>query len=280
MVEWALLTRSQKKLYRDVMRETFRNLAAVGQKWGDQTIKYVYRDPKKSRRRQVLKRCEHEESRQRGKMFSWNLEYIINMKTGIKPCETHVCGQACTGHLSYERHIVSDSGHTKRPYKCKKCGKAFKWPCDLRNHERTHTGEKPYKCQQCGKTFGCSTYYRRHARTHTGEKPYVCMHCGKGFRCSSFLQIHERIHTGEKPYVCTHCGKAFTRASTLRIHERNHNGEKPYVCEQCGKAFREYGKMKRHEKIHTRQKSYVCEHCWKVFRFSSSFQKHERTHAR
>jgi hypothetical protein len=29
-VEWALLTRSQKKLYRDVMRETFRNLAAVG----------------------------------------------------------------------------------------------------------------------------------------------------------------------------------------------------------------------------------------------------------
>jgi KRAB domain-containing zinc finger protein len=29
-VEWALLTRSQKKLYRDVMQETFRNLAAVG----------------------------------------------------------------------------------------------------------------------------------------------------------------------------------------------------------------------------------------------------------
>jgi KRAB domain-containing zinc finger protein len=28
--EWALLDASQKKLYKDVMQETFRNLAAVG----------------------------------------------------------------------------------------------------------------------------------------------------------------------------------------------------------------------------------------------------------
>ncbi|EHB17535.1 Zinc finger protein 791, partial [Heterocephalus glaber] len=89
-----------------------------------------------------------------------------------------------------------------RPHECNKCDKAFKWPCDLRNHERTHTGEKPYTCVQCGKTFACSTYYRRHAQIHTGEKPYICQQCGKSFRCSSFLEIHERIHTGEKPFVC------------------------------------------------------------------------------
>ncbi|XP_013210517.2 zinc finger protein 124-like [Microtus ochrogaster] len=45
--EWALLNSSQKKLHRDVMQETFRNLAAVAKKQEDQTLEDDYENLRK-----------------------------------------------------------------------------------------------------------------------------------------------------------------------------------------------------------------------------------------
>ncbi|XP_013001982.2 zinc finger protein 136-like [Cavia porcellus] len=288
--EWALLKPSQKNFYRAVMQETLWNLASVGQKWQYQIIEDEYKNLNRNLRCQVLQRFfEHKENRQLGEMFIKTPNHRVNKKTSrVKQRKRHMYKEVASSPSLFPKDIIINHEHrpseyqesTERPHECKKCDKAFKWPCDLRNHERTHTGEKPYACVQCGKTFSCSTYYRRHEQIHTGEKPFICQQCGKSFRCSSFLEIHERIHTGEKPFVCKHCAKAFTCASTLRIHERNHNGEKPYVCELCGKAFREYGKMLRHGKTHNGDRHCPCEECGRVFRSYGYLQNHIRTHTR
>ncbi|XP_046839186.1 zinc finger protein 782-like isoform X2 [Xenia sp. Carnegie-2017] len=109
---------------------------------------------------------------------------------------------------------------------------------------------KRFQCSQCEKSFGKSSHLRDHFRTHTGDRPYKCEHCDKAFTQYSNLRTHTRIHTGEKPYRCTHCNKRFTQAVTLRSHTRTHIGEKDYPCKQCPRTFSCISALKAHALMH------------------------------
>jgi hypothetical protein len=54
------------------------------------------------------------------------------------------------------------------------CNKAFRHQCNLRRHQRIHSGEHPYTCDVCKKAFRHQCNLRRHQRIHSGERPYIC----------------------------------------------------------------------------------------------------------
>ncbi|XP_043094571.1 zinc finger protein 835 isoform X2 [Puntigrus tetrazona] len=165
-----------------------------------------------------------------------------------------------------------------RAHICSQCGKGFDRADLLRNHRRTHTGERPFACGQCGKSYGHQGQLRIHLRTHTGERPYGCSVCGKRFNEHNQLKVHLRTHTGERPYACAVCTKTFTNAGNLRSHSRVHSGEKPYTCGQCGKSFSGAGDLKTHLRIHTGEKPYRCQLCTKSFSQAGHLSIHRRMH--
>lgn len=48
--------------------------------------------------------------------------------------------------------------------KCDFCGRVFKKRCDLKRHERMHTGVKPFSCSVCSKKFSRKDNFLTHIR--------------------------------------------------------------------------------------------------------------------
>ncbi|GFR73903.1 transcription factor E4F1-like [Elysia marginata] len=157
---------------------------------------------------------------------------------------------------------------------CMVCNKFFRGNSYLRQHMRTHTGDRPHQCLQCGRSFTSRDILKKHMYVHQERKDYKCGECGKLFKRFGHVQQHLRSHSQERNFRCSVCDKLFKTQHSLKVHMRTHSGINPYKCHICNNQFRERGSLQRHMRLHTGEKPFKCRLCGRAFSEQGTLSRH------
>lgn len=112
----------------------------------------------------------------------------------------------------------------------------------------SNSAKKEQICQYCEKTFPTRTLLKEHKKTHVGEKPLSCNICQKGFKQRVSLDSHIQKHKDDDSRTCKPCDKQFASRMELRKHQQTvHEDEYTFECEKCKRSFTTKTRLEKHK---------------------------------